>query len=153
MKQVSDKDELLLFHIPDNWVEEPLPNGGTIYYPPDKETPTLRLNILFLTSDEEETLESMEKHFITRMKKDSKYTKVVNGNLLISDISYSSESGIQLRNYHWEVADLHPPRSIQLGIFSLTTEKRESTDDTLPKEYLWLEKEIKNLRFSRRSDK
>jgi len=46
LKTVHYRGVLVVFQIPDHWVEEYEPAGGGTFYDPDDESITLRLNVL-----------------------------------------------------------------------------------------------------------
>lgn len=147
LRTVSYRNGTVRFRIPRHWIEEDLGDQGAVYYPPDRETPTLRLSVLTFSREDDQSLEAIESDFKARMKPGSVLKRNRNGHWTISNSSIAEEAGVALRMFYWEVAKPYPPGHLQLAIFSLTSNESESADGALPPQYRWVEEEIDRVAF------
>lgn len=123
MKTVNYRGMLVVFQIPDHWVEEHDPNGGGTFYDPHDESVTLRLNVTTLAaprdigaSDASEVIWGC----LTRIVGPA--VTLDNGQTFaIGQVQHTTERGTPLELHPLLMARIVPPRTVRIANFVTTT--------------------------------
>jgi hypothetical protein len=143
-KEVIYRGGVVRFAIPRHWVEEYEPEGGGTYYANEPGSGTLRLNVLTLagkgTVDESALLSVLRRYGSPESLGASK--------AVVQYIQATSEDGVAITLFHWQVAGALPPRHIRLAIFSYTVETARAEDPRIQDEVRMLDEVIRAIEFA-----
>ena len=154
MKVIKYRGGVVIYRIPDNWVEEYEDEGGGTFYEDCPDSGTLRLNVISFKAQSKPTPDVIKKALMS--SKDSSIGKInflPNGNGVLNCRKCTSEENRRLTIYYWEVAHPIPPDHFDYAIFSYTILEDRESDPQIQAELSMLDQEIRASIFSPRDKK
>jgi hypothetical protein len=122
MKTVNYRGVLVVFQIPDHWVEEHKPQGGGIFYDPDDESVTLRLNVT--TVEAPRDLRGADANRVIRecgVPIVGPIETLPNGQAIaVGEVVHATERGTSIELHPILVVRVVPPRTARIANFVTT---------------------------------
>lgn len=143
-KSVIYRGGIAVFHIPDHWIEEHRPDGGSTFYSDSPDSGTLRLNVLGFESKDTSAMQMAETVF-----RSGEVIRTRCGLPLRRSEKIAEENGEVLHITKWEVAVPISPSSLRLAVFSFTILAKQRSDPAFISEISMLEKGISEGQYSR----
>jgi hypothetical protein len=147
MQTIVYRGGVVEFSLPVRWVAQYGDQGGGVFWDPDVEGGTLRLDLLTFekggnlgTSPARSVLESLRGEGVVR--------DLPRGNAVREYQSFAQEHGEELKQFYWEVANFVAPNHLRLAIFSYIILKSGERDATIRKEIALLREAIPAVTFS-----
>ena len=147
MQTIVYRGGVVEFSLPVRWVAEYGDQGGGVFWDPDANGGTLRLDLLTFekggnlgASPARSMLESLRGEGVVR--------DLPHGNAVREYQSFAQENGEELKQFYWEVANFVAPNHLRLAIFSYTILKAQERDATIQNEIELLRKALPAAAFS-----
>lgn len=146
LKEITYRGGLVIFSVPQSWVEEYEPEGGGTFYERGENTGTLRLNVITAQSPRE--VDASSARGVLQVSRHSGIETLPGGNAIAKRVSRSTEQGQPITTYSWNVANAVPPRHVRIASFTYTIlSSQEKSAQTLS-DLSVLEASARAARFS-----
>jgi hypothetical protein len=142
-KTVSYRGGIVVFSIPNQWLEEYEPEGGATFYEDKPDSGTLRLNVLSFDSKDTPAVQMAMKVF-----PENSYELLPNGFPIRRYVKDAVEQGEQLRIHRWEIAVPVPPRSVRLLMFAHTVVRSQENDPRIKAELSFIDGSVRRAVYA-----
>ena len=146
LKEINYRGGLVIFSVPQSWVEEYEPEGGGTFYERGENTSTLRLNVITAQSPKE--VDASSAHQVLQASRHSEIETLPTGNAIAKRVSRSTEQGQSITTYSWNVGNVVPPRHVRIAIFTYTILSTEEKSARTLSDLALLEASARAARFS-----
>ena len=148
-KGVEYRGGLLLFDVPNGWVEEPDTDSGGMFYSPETGSGTLRLTVLTFKAKSTSTAHTPVEvlRSIRSLPREAIRT-LPNGNAIGEELERTTERGEKITLYWWHLASQAPERHIRIANFSYTVLSSQEGSPRVNADIKFLRASIESSRFS-----
>lgn len=145
-KQINYRGWLVVFSLPESWVEEYEPAGGGMFYAPGNNTGTLRLDVISAKSPTSVSYSS-----VGQVLSEIGYPETENlptGNAISKRVSRELDRGTPITIFWWDVANVVEPDHVRIASFSYAILSSEEQSTRTKSDLSFLEQSIRNIGFS-----
>jgi hypothetical protein len=142
-KTVTYRGGIVVFSIPNHWLEEYEPAGGATFYEDKPDSGTLRLNVLSFDSKDTPAVQMAIKFF-----PENSYELLQNGFPIRRYVKDAVEKGEHLRIHRWEIAVPVPPRSVRLLMFAHTVLRSQENDPRIKAELSFIDASVRRAVYA-----
>jgi hypothetical protein len=148
MKEVRFGGGLIMFSVPNHWLEEYEKDGTGLFYADEQDSGTLRLTVITVKSADRQSSDAAFEWLATSKGIDAgKVERLKSGNAIATSVQHTSEDGKAITLFWWRVTNAVPPDHLRIALFSYTVLSSQLASDTVKREVQLLDESIRNARF------
>lgn len=148
LKKIHYHGGLIRFDIPQDWIEEEEPDGGTMFYAPGPDTGTFRPSVITASSpkDLDATEEKNILQGIRGINPDT-IRKLPNGSFMAEGLDRTSEGGVPITLYWWYRTHFVDAKHIRIASFSYTVRTEAERNQATLSDLATLSRSIEEAEF------
>ncbi|MTW09902.1 hypothetical protein GM658_04755 [Pseudoduganella eburnea] len=145
-KKIHYRGGLVVFAIPEPWIEEYEPEGGGIFYQPGEDTATLRLNVITATRPSSSGALSGKQVLSSIGYPASEILS--NGNAISKGIRRGTERGTPITIFWWHLVNVVSPQQVRVATFTYTVFSSSERSASTIAELSFVEDSVRSADFT-----
>lgn len=146
LKQIIYRGGIVVFSLPDAWVEEYEPEGGGVFYAPGDDTGTLRLDVI--TAKSPSPVSSSASGEVLAKIGYPHAENLPTGGAISKHVSREVDRGAPITIYWWYLANVVEPDHVRIASFSYSILSSQEKSERTASDISFIEQSIRNARFS-----